>query len=83
MSKFNEYVAASIGANAVADGVKYGGLLYGIASVVEDKPDIKTVVAAGGIYVIGGLMSNLARILGNGAANEEQIGELEKKLDKP
>jgi len=49
--------------NIAADIGKYSSLLWGISNVVGDKQDIYSVVAAGTVYAMSGVLGHGSKML--------------------
>ena len=83
-SQLKDFAVSSTLMNIVADVGKYSSLLYGIANIIGDEPNIKQAVYAGIGYVVSGLVGHMAKGILMDASREplrETLDTIAEKLD--
>lgn len=79
----DQWMTSSAIMNAFEDIGKYSSLLYGIANVIGDEPQIGSVIGAGVVYLVCGVMSHSTREMVIRAARDsvtKRFDNLEEKL---
>lgn len=68
-------IAASIG-YLIGNSMKYAGALYGLANILEDKPDLLSVIGGGALFVFGTFLDRAS----TRAQSIKELSTLEYKL---
>lgn len=85
-SQAESYMILSTAMDICANIGKYSSILYGIANVVGDKPNIEKAVGAGFAYIFSGFIGHMAKSLSACAVREplkERLDKITEKLNIP
>jgi len=77
-SRFYEMARKSTMMNAVADIGKISSLLYGVANVIDDEPNMYKIIGAVVVYSICGVRNHIAR----GIAVDTSLEPIKGRLDR-